>query len=138
MDGPHTTGEYHYMIATAEAASALLTGPLSPALYFEDLILHHHEEIEAVDGFLKAAENEHYPLRALSPTIYYDKTYESDEESGLVRLAEEDNEPAISLVSTPLSPTFYYEAMASEDGKIPVSMSIRYSIFNLNNTICRQ
>lgn len=44
MDGPHTTGEYDCMIATAEAASTLLTGSLSPALSFEDLILHYQED----------------------------------------------------------------------------------------------
>ena len=138
MDGPHTTFECECMIATDEAASALLTDSLSPALYFEDLILHHHEEIEAAEDLLKAAENEYCPLRALSPTVYYDNSqaYESDEESDLIRLAED--EPDDSLLLTPLSLTLYYEAMASEGGNIPVSLSIPCSAFHLINTICRQ
>ena len=122
MDDPPTAAEYKCMVAAAEAASELPSTPLSPNVYLEDLLLQQHEETEVVNRLLKAAEEEYHPLRALSPTEYYDNclSYESDEEPELIGLAE-DEEGESSLLLTPLSPKVYYEAMASENTEEPAS-----------------
>ena len=72
MASPPTADDYESVIAAAEAVSYFPFSPLSPRVYFEDLIHHHLEEAQAAKNLLHAAETEYCPPRALSPTVYYD------------------------------------------------------------------
>ena len=72
MDKLSSPIEYDRVVAAAEteAVSDTPTIGLSPGLYFEDLILHHYEEIQTTERLLKAAEDGDYPLQPLTPTEY--------------------------------------------------------------------
>ena len=72
MASPPPADDYESIVAAAEAASYFPFSPLSPHVYFEDLIRHQLEEAQAAQNILEAAETEYPPPRALSPTEYYD------------------------------------------------------------------
>lgn len=124
MDSLPTSAEYDCIVVAAEIEAVSDTPAIafSPGHYFEDLILHHYEEIQTADRLLKAAEDEYLPPQPLTPTAYYDNSlgYESDRESELVRLAEEEQENGLS---GSLSPALYYESMKSASVNEPVRMS---------------